>query len=254
MSPIGDTLDVPYVQRLDKFDLHCSSRKINVIENMSNYKTQKSPIGDMLRAEDMDEKLIQQLIDQNAELVERNSRLTDSLNVVSEDLQAERAASSRRKNKVTGGYYMMSRKAEKNMRELAKDNPTASLVFSVIREHMQIGTNAVTISNAAFAQILGKSTKTISRATKYLADKKYVQVIKVGTGNSYVVNETIAFSGTPQQRMAVFSSTVVAHESENEGWEKVDKLKACPIIREGERALIGSDELPPPDQQDLDLN
>lgn len=220
---------------------------------MSNNKTEKSPIGDIpMGKNSMDEKLIQQLVEQNAELIERNSRLTESLNIVSEDLAEERTVKQRRKNE--GGFYMMSRKAEKNMRELAKENPTASLVFSVIREHMQIGTNAVTISNAAFAQILGKSTKTISRATKYLADKKYVQVIKVGTGNSYVVNEKIAFSGTAQQRMAVFSSTVVAHESENEGWEKVDKLKACPIIREGERALVGLDELPPPDQQDLDLN
>lgn len=220
---------------------------------MSNNKTRKSHIGDTPKGKnDMDEKLIQQLIEQNTALVERNSRLTESLNIVSEDLTAERTTKNRRKNE--GGFYMMSRKAEKNMRELAKDNPTASLVFSVIREHMQIGTNAVTISNAAFAQILGKSTKTVSRATKYLVDKKYVQVIKVGTGNSYVVNEKIAFSGTPQQRMAVFSSTVVAHESENEGWDKVDKLKACPIIREGERAITGTEELTPPDQQDLDLD
>lgn len=220
---------------------------------MSDNKTKKSPIGDIPKGKsNMDEKLIQKLIDQNNALVERNSRLTESLNISTEELKAERVAKNRRRNE--GGFYMMSRKAEKNMRELAKENPTASLVFSVIREHMQIGTNAVTISNAAFAQILGKSTKTISRATKYLAEKKYVQVIKVGTGNSYVVNEKIAFSGTPQQRMAVFSSTVVAHESENEGWDKVDKLRACPIIREGERAITGSDELPPPDQQDLDLD
>ena len=142
---------------------------------MSNSKTKKSHIWDIPKGKNsMDEKLIQQLIDQNNALVERNSRLTESLNISTEELNAERVAKNRRRNE--GGFYMMSRKAEKNMRELAKENPTASLVFSVIREHMQIGTNAVTISNAAFAQILGKSTKTISRATKYLAEKRYVQV------------------------------------------------------------------------------
>lgn len=221
-------------------------------------KTNKSPIGDISKGTKIvnkeDRALIDQLALQVKNLEERNSRLNDALHFTSEDLMVERRESEKRRNRVDGGFYMMSRSAEKNMRELAKENPTASLVFSVIREHMQIGTNAVTISNTAFAQILNKSTKTISRATKYLAEKKYVQIIKVGTSNSYIVNEKIAFSGSPKQRMAVFSSTVVAHESENEGWDKVDKLKATPIIKAGERVLIGGDELPPPDQQDLDLN
>ncbi|WP_410476976.1 hypothetical protein [Klebsiella michiganensis] len=43
---------------------------------------------------------------------------------------------------------------------------------------MQIGTNAVTISNPALAKILGKSPRTIARATKHLVDHAFVQVIK----------------------------------------------------------------------------
>ena len=150
---------------------------------------------------------------------------------------------------------MMSRAAEKNLRTLQRENSTASLVFSIIRENMQIGTNAVTVSNEALAKILGVSKRTIARATKHLKDKNYVQVIKVGTSNTYVVNERVAFAGTAGQRKAVFSATVVAHETEQEeGWNEVKKLKAVPIIYDDERAILGSDELPPPDQQDLDLN
>lgn len=170
-------------------------------------------------------------------------------------LQEERRIAAATKNRVTGGYYMMSRSAEKNLRALQRENSNASLVFSVIRENMQIGTNAVTISNEALAKILGLSKRTIVRATKHLRDKQYVQVIKIGTSNTYVVNEQIAFAGSAGQRKAVFSSTVVAHECEQEeGWDEVKKLKAVPVIYGDERAILGCDDLPPPDQQDLELN
>jgi len=99
------------------------------------------------------------------------------------------------------------------------------------------------------------STRTIARATKHLKDNHYVQVIKIGTTNTYVVNEQVAFAGSAGQRKAVFSATVVAHESEQEeGWDQVKKLKAVPVIYEDERIILGLDELPPPDQKDLNLD
>ena len=170
-------------------------------------------------------------------------------------LQEERRLAVATKNRVTGGYYMMSRAAEKNLRALQAANPAASLVFSVIRENMQIGTNAVAISNTAFCKIIGKSRATVTRAIKHLVDHNYVQIVKVGTTNTYVVNEQVAFAGSAGQRKAVFSATVVAHECEqDEGWDQVKKLKAIPVIYEDERAILGCDDLPPPDQRDLELN
>lgn len=170
-------------------------------------------------------------------------------------LQEERRLAAATKNRVTGGYYMMSRAAEKNLRALQAANPTAALVFSVIRENMQIGTNAVAISNTAFCKIIGKSRATVTRAIKHLAEHNYVQIVKVGTTNTYVVNEQVAFAGSAGQRKAVFSATVVAHEVEqDEGWDQVKKLKAVPVIYEDERAIMNDEELPPPDQTDLDLN
>lgn len=189
------------------------------------------------------------------ELAQELTQTRDLLSKAIDTLDAERKAVMSAKNKVSGGYYMMSRRAEKNLRALQRENSSASLVFSVIREHMQIGTNAVTISNEALAQILGISTRTVARATKYLKDKSYVQVVKIGSSNTYVVNEQVAFAGNVGQRKAVFSATVVAHECEQqEDWDKIKKLKAVPIIYEDERVILGSDELPPPDQTDLDLN
>lgn len=153
------------------------------------------------------------------------------LNNAVDTLEEERLMASTTKNRVVGGYYMMSRQAEKNLRALQGENPAAALVFSVLREHMQIGSNAVTVSNQALAKILGRSARTISRSTKYLSDHAYVQVVKTGNTNTYVVNERIAFAGSAGQRKAVFSSTVVAHECEQEeSWHQIKKLKAIPVI------------------------
>ncbi|PQN30927.1 plasmid replication initiator-like protein, partial [Shigella boydii] len=101
-----------------------------------------------------DEKKIQTLEQQ---LSQARSLLSHTMDT----LQEERYLASLRKNRVTGGYYMMSRAAEKNLRALQTANPAAALVFSVIRENMQIGTNAVAISNTAFCKIIGKSRATV---------------------------------------------------------------------------------------------
>lgn len=186
-------------------------------------------IGDMKSDGEKDE-YIQSLRNQ---LSQTRALLSNTIDT----LEDERKFAAATKNKVIGGYYMMSRNAEKNLRALQKTNSTASLVFSVIRETMQIGTNAVTISNEALAKILGVSKRTIIRATKYLKDHNYVQLIKVGTTNSYIVNERIAFAGSAGQRKAIFSATVVAHECEQEeGWNEVKKLKAIPTIHDLESA------------------
>uniref|UniRef100_UPI0018691C71 replication/maintenance protein RepL n=1 Tax=Halomonas citrativorans TaxID=2742612 RepID=UPI0018691C71 len=188
-------------------------------------------------------------------LEQQLSQTRELLSHTVDTLQEERRLAAATKNRVTGGYYMMSRAAEKNLRALQAANPTAALVFSVIRENMQIGTNAVAISNTAFCKIIGKSRATVTRAIKHLAEHNYVQIVKVGTTNTYVVNEQVAFAGSAGQRKAVFSATVVAHEVEqDEGWDQVKKLKAVPVIYEDERAIMNDEELPPPDQTDLDLN
>lgn len=194
-------------------------------------------------------------MDENKKLRQELSQVRALLNNTVDTLNEERRIAAATKNRVTGGYYMMSRQAEKNLRAIQRQNPSAALMFSVIREHMQIGSNAVTVSQAALGKILNLSRSTIARASKFLADNQYVQIIKTGNVSTYVVNERIAFAGSAGQRKAVFSATVIAHECEqDEGWDEVTKLKAVPVIYEDERVFLGSDELPPPDQTDLDLS
>lgn len=188
-------------------------------------------------------------------LEEELTRARKIIEVKNQEIEYQQAQLAEKKTRVPGGFYLMNRGAEKHLRALARENPAAGLVLSVIREHMGIGSNAVTVSQGALAKMLGLSRPTISRAVKHLRDHNYVQVIKSGNTNTYVVNERICFAGSPGQRRAVFSSTVIAHECEQtEDVDAVKKLKPVPILQHGERVILGDEDLPPPDQRDLDLD
>src|SRR5699024_6433865 len=189
------------------------------------------------------------------ELREQLSQTRALLSHTVDTLQEERRMAAATKNRVTGGYYMMSRMAEKNLRTIQRQSPSAGLVFSVIRENMQIGTNAVTISQAALGKILGLSRSTISRATKYLAENKYVHIVNVGNVSTNAVTESIAFAESRGHRKGVLTANVVTRQCVKvEGWEDVKQMKALPVIYEDERVILGSEELPPQDQTDLNLN
>lgn len=155
-------------------------------------------------------------------------------------------------------WYMVPRKAEKHLRELQANNPTGALILSLLREHMSTGGNALTVSTLALADELNLSRSSITRGVKYLRDKNYVQVIRTGGTNSYIVNQRIAFSGRPYQRTAVFNSVVLASEKEQQkGFEDAfnEPLKEVPVIEKNERAVLNTaEQLPPPDQADLDFN
>lgn len=191
------------------------------------------------------------------ERIERLKRYSEGLEkqleITKEKLKEEIVA---KKNFFEGGFYLMSREGEKHLRALQKENKLASQIFSVFRENMQLGTNSLVISNKALARILDVSERSIGRAIKILKDHKYVQVVKIGTTNSYTVNSSICFAGNPGQRKACYQATVIAHEcDQDEGWDDVEKIKQMPIFdSKVERPILNNEDLPPPDQQDLDLN
>ncbi|WP_410476975.1 helix-turn-helix domain-containing protein [Klebsiella michiganensis] len=111
----------------------------------------------------------------------------------------------------------MSRAAEKNLRSLQRENPGAALVFSVLREHMQIGTNAVTISNPALAKILGKSPRTIARATKHLVEPCFCpsdQKLEIQTAMWQRASGVCRV--TRATKSGCSHTTVVAHECEQD--------------------------------------
>lgn len=155
-------------------------------------------------------------------------------------------------------FVQVSRRYMKQMRQLARKSPVAHELLYYFVEHMGKTTNAVVVSYATLAEIAGVSRPTIGRAIKTLKDDNWVDTIKIGNATAYCVNARVFWQAARNQKhYAKFQATVIASESEQETnfREKAEQpINHIPIIGKEERMRSGGDELPPPDQQDLDLD
>ena len=112
---------------------------------------------------------------------------------------------SSQKERLNSDYYMSSRSAEKELRELQIRYPVAALVLSVLRERMQPDTNIVHISPSELGAVIGRSKSAVVWAIKRLKDHRFVQARDGG----YTVNSRVAFSGGAIARGSVFSDEIV---------------------------------------------
>ena len=154
-------------------------------------------------------------------------------------------------------FVQLSRGYLQQMRKLARKSPIAHEILYYLVEHMGRTTNAVVCSYTTLCEITGVSRPTVGRAIKLLKEDNWIDTVKIGNSSAYCVNEKVFWqSGRNQRKYAIFSATVIASASEQESdyaEKSKHKLTYIPIIESGEAAIVGSDELPPPDQKDLDL-
>lgn len=147
---------------------------------------------------------------------------------------------------VTRGYWS-------DIRSLAKRMPAAFQMLTLITERMNKA-NALVISQATLCQLLDVGRTTVHKATKLLEDEKWIQVVKVGTANAYIVNSKVMWRDHSGKRFGSFFAEVVVSESEQE--RTADELsqvelRNVPILMRGETPILVDEDLPPPDQRDL---
>lgn len=125
-------------------------------------------------------------------------------------------------------------------------------------EHMGRTTNAIVCSYTTLTEVTGVSRASVARAIKILKDNNWIEAIKIGNATAYGINARAFWQAARnQKKYAIFQATVIASSSEQDSnfCEKAKQpLRYIPFIGKDERPIIGSDELPPPDQQDLELN
>ena len=143
-------------------------------------------------------------------------------------------------------FVQLYKKELKQLRSLVKLNPTAAQILLVFVEKMN-KQNAVIMSYKTLEQITKKKRNTCSKAIKDLREAKFINIIKVGNANAYVVNSNVFWSTDNQikEKFAIFTATVVAcgadQDEDFEDWSNV-KLKKIPIIYPGEQlSLINSE-------------
>lgn len=155
-------------------------------------------------------------------------------------------------------FVQLSRAYLKAWRGLIRKNGLAAEILFYLVEKMGRTTNAVVCSYSTLTEVTGYSRRSVATAIKVLKDDNWIQVVKIGNASAYCVNERALWqAGRNQRKYAIFSATVVASESEQESdflAKSKEKLTYIPFVEHHERVLISSEELPPPDQKDLDLN
>ena len=98
--------------------------------------------------------------------------------------------------------------------EMTGENHTAVKVFVWLLQHMD-KRNALVVSQQALAEALNLSRQTIHTSTRYLREKRAVEILKSGNTNIYAVNAQIAWkAGADGKKYALFDAAVYISDSE----------------------------------------
>lgn len=158
------------------------------------------------------------------------------------------------------GWLMSDKKAHQAMWQFGvkPGNSTALVVLHFMTARLHRGTNAVVMSSEAISKIMNLNDKTIRTAIQKLAEAKFIQILKSGRSNVYVINHQVAWQGSRGARFAAFGAELVIHEAEqtkpvDELIEDAKTMQTVPIMDFGERILVGNEPIDPPDQQEMEL-
>lgn len=176
-----------------------------------------------------------------------------------QDLTEEQAREELRRNNYN--FLQLEKRSIKEIRRLAKESPAAHEILLLLAEKMN-RENAIMCSSQTLQELTGRSRPTVTRAIKVLRDEKWVQVVKIGTANCYLINNAVFWQSAGDRKHSHFRAAIVASASEQDedpvAMAKT-KLKHFPYleireaVQSGADVLVTNEELPPPDQGELGL-
>jgi DNA-binding transcriptional regulator YhcF (GntR family) len=120
------------------------------------------------------------------------------------------------------GWVQTDKKAHQAMWKLGVKHPMAVSVLHFMVSRLNRGTNGVVISAATLARQMGIAPRTVQSAIAVLRDCKFVQVLKTGNTNIYIINAHVAWQGERGSRFAAFNAELIIDEQEQE--KSVDEL------------------------------
>lgn len=156
------------------------------------------------------------------------------------------------------GWLQVDKRAHHLMWRFGLKNPTGLAVLHFLSSRLNRGSNGVVMSYAAMAAAMGIAERTAKTAIAALAAANFLQILKSGRSNVYIINSQVAWQGRRGSRFASFNAEIVLAETEQS--ESVDALieagkhlNTVPQLLDGERLLVDNDPIDPPDQGELSL-
>jgi hypothetical protein len=144
------------------------------------------------------------------------------------DKNAEEQEKRKEEEKKNHNFIQVYRDHMPELRWLmANHNFASSLLFFII-EHMD-NRNALACSYSVFEDYFEKSKMTIYRGIKTLQENGFIDVLKMGTSNVYLVNENLAWtSKNTEKKYAKYDGKILVSKKENKDYEyrtQFDRLK-----------------------------
>lgn len=155
----------------------------------------------------------------------------------------------------TFGWLMVDKKPIQALKKLAISHPIAMGCLMHFVENMS-RSNAYMASQKSIADQLGVSAVAVKKAVAVLEESRFIQVVKIGTANAYVVNTKVAWQGRRGARFAHFHADIIAYENEQPKGKNLDDkepLMQIPTAEPGERIFVTNTPKEPPDQGELEL-
>lgn len=160
-------------------------------------------------------------------VIKTEEQQRNRLNDIEQEKQRE--LEQKEKEKKNNNFVMLYRNHMPEMRWLMQKSGIASSILNFIMEHMDYQ-NALMCSYQVFIDYFDISKSTVTRAINLLKDNGFIDVLKSGTSNVYIVNYEIAWcSWENQKKYCKFEGNILISATENKDYHyknQVDKFKS----------------------------
>ena len=120
------------------------------------------------------------------------------------------------------------------MRWLMTNHQFASSLLFFILEHMD-NRNALACSYLVFEDYFGKHKTTIYRNLKILQDNGFLDILKMGTSNVYIVNTDLAWTDKNNaKKYTKYDGKILISKKENKDYEYRNQFERFKALRERE--------------------
>lgn len=143
----------------------------------------------------------------------------------------EKQNEERRKNY---NFIQLYRNHIPEMRWLMTNHQLASSVLFFILEHMD-NRNALVCSYSIFEDYFKKHKTTIYRNFKIIEENGFIDILKIGNSNVYVINEDLAWSDSnDKKKFAKYDGKILVSKKENKDYEYKNQFDKFKALREKE--------------------
>lgn len=141
------------------------------------------------------------------------------------DRVAEAQRSEKDENEGNRGFVQIYEAHMSSFRAIIRENPTAAEIFYFLVEHMD-RSNSVACSYTVLEELVDRKRTTIWKAIRFLKERNYIEVSKMGNCNVYHINANLAWKSYANGRKyAKFRATVILAQSEQEQVIQADSIR-----------------------------